>query len=89
MQIASDSAKHISSTIYIWISVQETHARFNHHPLHADDFQLPYCGGTYFPNHTSVQAKEHRNVMQILPHIAHGLESKNADEDKFTQLAAR
>ena len=50
----------------------------------SEDFQLPiYCGGgkKYFPDHTQIQAKEHRNVMQVLPHIFNGI------DDELTLLA--
>lgn len=49
----------------------------------AEDFTLPQCGGAYIPDHTHAQAKEHRNVMQVLPHIFHGL------DDDLTEVAAR
>lgn len=49
----------------------------------AEDFQLPRCGGKYFPDHSQVQAKEHRNVMQILPHVLNGL------DEELTELACR
>jgi hypothetical protein len=49
----------------------------------AEDFQLPYCKGEYFDKHTHVQAKEHRNVIQVLPHLLNGL-----DQD-LTVLAIR
>ena len=49
----------------------------------ADDFWVPRCGGEYFPKHSKVQAKEHRNVMQALPHILHGI-----DED-LAEIASR
>ncbi|KAF5829602.1 hypothetical protein DUNSADRAFT_15856 [Dunaliella salina] len=39
----------------------------------ADDFQIPYCNGKYFPDHSRVQAKEHRNMMQIMPHTLNGI----------------
>lgn len=45
----------------------------------AEDFQIPYSNGRYFPDHSRVQAKEHRNVMQILPHILHGLDEHCCD----------
>ena len=50
----------------------------------AEDFQLPiYASGgkKYFPDHTQIQAKEHRNVMQVLPHILNGI------DDELTLLA--
>eukprot|EP00798_Chlamydomonas_sp_ICE-L_P015133 gene15134-biopygen24195 len=47
----------------------------------ASDFQLPYAGGVYVPDHSRVQAKEHRNVMQILPHILNDI------DDDMTRLA--
>lgn len=45
----------------------------------ADDFQIPYASGKYFPDHSRIQAKEHRNVMQILPHILHGIDEECCD----------
>ena len=39
-----------------------------------EDFILPFCEGDYFPGHSHVQAKEHRNVMQVLMHLLHGLD---------------
>jgi len=33
----------------------------------------------YFPDSPRVQAKEHRNVIQILPHILHGLDAACTD----------
>ena len=40
----------------------------------AEDFNLPLCGGQYVGGHTMVQAREHRMVMQILPHLLHGID---------------
>jgi hypothetical protein len=40
----------------------------------AEDFQIPYCGDKYWPSHTSCQAKEHRNVMQVSPHVLAGFD---------------
>jgi hypothetical protein len=39
----------------------------------ATDFDLPHCDGKYIPEHPRVQAKEHRNVMQILPFLLYGI----------------
>lgn len=47
----------------------------------AQDFSLPYSAGKYIPDHSRVQAKEHRNVMQILPHILADI------DDNLTRLA--
>jgi hypothetical protein len=47
----------------------------------APDFNLPRSGGNYVPDHSQVQAKEHRNVMQILPHILADV------DDELTELA--
>ncbi len=49
----------------------------------ASDFSLPYASGAYFPDHSRVQAKEHRNVMQILPHILNDI------DDGLTTLSAQ
>jgi hypothetical protein len=52
----------------------------------SDDFALPYCGSKgYFPDHSQVQAKEHRNVMQILPHILRHLEGFARAADKIAK----
>jgi len=54
----------------------------------APDFHLPYNGGEYVQDQNGkglgrIQAKEHRNVMQVLPHIL-------ADIDRdLCELAAR
>jgi len=44
----------------------------------ADDFQLPYANGKYFPaaDRSRVQAKEHRNIMQVCPHILNGIDEE-------------
>ena len=47
----------------------------------SEDFALPLCNGVYIPDHSRVQAKEHRNVMQVLPHMLHGV------DDDLTELA--
>lgn len=52
----------------------ELNRRMRHLPR-AEDSNLPMCGGKYFPDHSNVQAKEHRNVMQILPHILNGIDA--------------
>jgi hypothetical protein len=57
------------------------------HLFLTEDSQLPLCNGKYFPEHSHVQAKEHRNVMQVLPHILHGIESSDRRTDYLTQLA--
>ena len=48
----------------------------------ATDFALPFCNGDYIPGHSRVQAKEHRNVMQILAFLLNGI------DDDLTELAA-
>lgn len=40
------------------------------------DFCLPFCNGQYFCEHSNVQAKEHRNVLQVLPHLFHGIDEQ-------------
>lgn len=60
----------------------ELNKRMKHLPR-AEDSNLPICGGKYFPDHSNVQAKEHRNVMQILPHILNGIDTQ------LTRLACR
>lgn len=42
--------------------------------VRAEDFSLPDCEDGYFPAPSLVQAKNHRNVMQVLPHIFHGVD---------------
>lgn len=37
------------------------------------DYALPLCDGRYWPDHSRVQAKEHRNVMQAAPFLFHGI----------------
>lgn len=44
------------------------------HLVRADDFSLPTCEEGYFRKSTLVQAKDHRNVMQVLPHIFWGID---------------
>lgn len=39
----------------------------------AVDFNLPYCGGKYFPDKSKVQAREHKHVMQIIVFLAYGV----------------
>ena len=39
----------------------------------AIDYNLPLCDGEYVPKHSRVQAKEHRNAMQAMPFILHGI----------------
>ena len=43
-----------------------------------EDFHLPTVTDDrkYFPDYSLVQAKEHRNVMQVLPHIMYGLDEQ-------------
>ena len=41
--------------------------------LRTDDFQLPK---DYFPSPTNIQAKEHRNVMQVAPFLYDGINNK-------------
>ncbi|GAX78381.1 hypothetical protein CEUSTIGMA_g5823.t1 [Chlamydomonas eustigma] len=48
----------------------------------ATDFALPYCDGEYIPNHSRVQARELRNVMQVLPFLLDGL------DDDLVEVAA-
>ena len=48
----------------------------------ATDFALPFCNGNYIPGHSRVQAKEHRNIMQVLPFLLQGI------DDDLTELAA-
>lgn len=40
----------------------------------ADDFALPYCDGAYFSDHSRVQAREHRNMVQVNPHLFNGID---------------
>ena len=40
----------------------------------ASDFSLPLSGGKYFPEHSRVQALEHRMVMQVYPFLANGID---------------
>ncbi len=56
----------------------------------ASDFNLPYNKGEYIQVNESpaegsgpIQAKEHRNAMQVLPHILHDI------DDDLCRLAAR
>lgn len=44
------------------------------HLVRSDDFSLPDCEDGYFSKATLVQAKDHRNVMQVLPHIFWGID---------------
>jgi len=62
--------------------VAEINARMRLVPR-CEDGNLPFCNDKYIPDHSRVQAKEHRNVMQILPFILNG----SADDD-LTKLAA-
>ncbi len=51
-------------------------AQLNHRMkrmLRADDFQLPK---DYFPSPTNIQAKEHRNVMQVAPFLYDGIDNE-------------
>lgn len=52
------------------------------HLPRATDFALPFCNGNYIPGHSRVQAKEHRNIMQILPFLLQDI------DDDLTELAA-
>lgn len=45
----------------------------------ADDFALPWCDGSYVGGHSHVQAKEHRMVMQVLPHMLWGVHDGAAE----------
>jgi len=50
------------------------------------DFDLPYNGGEYIGGEKKIgkiQAKEHRNAMQVLPHILHDI------DDDLCHLACR
>lgn len=56
----------------------------------APDFNLPYNGGEYIQSDAQastgigkIQAKEHRNAMQVLPHLLHDI------DDDLCHLAAR
>ena len=49
----------------------------------AEDFNLPWCDGAFFPNHVHAQAKEHRNMMQVLPFILWGI------DDELAEVACR
>ena len=55
-------------------------AELNHRmrliPRAEGDFSMPFCGGKYFCDHSNVQAKEHRNVLQVLPHLFHGIDEE-------------
>ena len=44
----------------------------------ADDFDLPWCNGTYIPD--IPKAKEHRNAMQVLSFMVAGI------DDDLTEL---
>ena len=55
----------------------------------ASDFNLPYNGGVYVQSESQankvngkIQAKEHRNAMQVLPHLLHDI------DDDMCHLAA-
>lgn len=54
--------------------IREVNRRMLLFPRH-EDFQIPYCGGKYWPDHSKVQAKEHRNVMQIAPFLFVGIDN--------------
>ena len=41
--------------------------------LQPEDYQIPFSGGNYFPGHSQIQAKEHRSMVQILPHLLNGV----------------
>ena len=56
----------------------------------APDFNLPYNGGEYIQPDAQastgigkIQSKEHRNAMQVLPHLVHDI------DDDLCHLAAR
>lgn len=56
----------------------------------APDFNLPYNGGEYVQTEAQaskgigkIQAKEHRNAMQVLPHLLHDI------DDALCHLASR
>lgn len=63
--------KHGSNAVDL---LREINARMQLMPR-ATDFQLPYCDGCYVPDHSRVQAKEHRNVMQVLPFMYDGIDA--------------
>jgi hypothetical protein len=52
-------------------ALRDINARMREMPR-AHDFGLPFCDGKYVPDHSRVQAKEHRNVMQILAFMLQG-----------------
>jgi hypothetical protein len=51
--------------------LRDINARMREVPR-ARDFSMPYCDGKYIPEHSRVQAHEHRNVMQVLPFLLLG-----------------
>ncbi len=53
-------------------ALREINARMTMMPRDRD-FALPHCDGKYWPDHSRVQAKEHRNVMQAAPFLFHGI----------------
>lgn len=59
--------------------LRELNARMLLAPRAGDGFQIPYGSGCYFPDHSHVMASEHRNVMQIVPHLVHGLNEDLCD----------
>lgn len=52
----------------------------------AVDFNLPWCGGSYFPDHTRVQAREHKLVLQIVAFLTNGLDDPSSED--LTELFA-
>lgn len=40
----------------------------------ADDFPLPVGDGRYFSDYSRVQAREHRNMVQLMPHLFNGID---------------
>ena len=48
-------------------------------PRAEGDFSMPYCGGKYFCDFSGVQAKEHRNVLQVLPFLFKGIDEDLVD----------
>jgi hypothetical protein len=77
------------SRVQVENSIATINARLKANDLpRAPDFSLPYNGGKYVqdsdgPGLGRIHAKEHRNVMQVLPHIL-----TDIDPD-LCELAAR
>lgn len=45
-----------------------------HDPPRSEDTPIPVGDGTYFSDHCRVQAREHRSMVQINPHIFNGID---------------